>query len=253
MSDLYDHYEGTNNTITTNTRHDRVLRGPWWDRRRVESYDQLQHWMHVGGDEVDLQCWTNSEKVQEWMREHNMSNVQELLVHFEKDLLNYVIHDIKKRPMVWQEIFDSGVALPSSTIIDIWKVWEYQTTRTSATAAGFDVVQSACWYLDYLHVDWDEFYDCDPSDFEGTYEQRFVRVLGGHAAMWAENIDSTNFMMRVWPRTSAMAERLWTSRQNSQAVQNRYDRMNRFRCLIIRQLHVPVSPTGPGTCEGVVR
>ena len=34
-------------------------------------------------------------------------------------------------------------------------------------------------------------------------------VIGGKANAWGEHIDTSNFMARVWPRTSVIAERLW--------------------------------------------
>lgn len=37
------------------------------------------------------------------------------------------------------------------------------------------------------------------------------QVFGAEAAIWSESIDSMTIDMRIWPRTSALAERLWTN------------------------------------------
>lgn len=37
-------------------------------------------------------------------------------------------------------------------------------------------------------------------------------MLGGEACMWSESADRNNFDSFVWPRTSAVAERLWVNR-----------------------------------------
>ena len=58
----------------------------------------------------------------------------------------------------------------------------------------------------------------------------------------------SNFISRVWPRASAVAERLWTGDVIiGGARESISSRIHRFRCLMV-QLGFAAGPTGPGVC-----
>ena len=56
-----------------------------------------------------------------------------------------------------------------------------------------------------------------------TSDQK-ARVLGGEATMWTDIMSDENMDNRVWPRTAAIAERLW-SPQQVQDVNSMYQRL----------------------------
>jgi hexosaminidase len=196
--------------------------------------------IHVGGDEVSLECWKNSSSIQLWMKQHGMHNETQLFDYFQTKLLNIVA----RTKIVWQEVFNLGLTLPRDTIVDVWKGYDNMTIQ-EATLAGYRVIVSGCWYLDHLGDDWDDFHKCIPRNFTGTPHQKSL-VLGGHASMWGERVDSTNFMQRVWPRASAAAERLWNS--NITAEDTFQTRLATFRCHMVAR-GIPASPILPGICN----
>lgn len=206
--------------------------------------------LRVAARAVSLACWENSTDIQDWMQAHNITTELELLQYFELDLVSTVIDALGKRPVVWQDLFDSGVELPPTVILDVWKDWTASGTMFNATAASYDVVFSACWYLDHLNEDWWSFYECNPRGYNLSAVQQ-ARVLGGHASMWGERVDETDFFERVWPRTSATAEILWSgSPQNMTDISYSLvrGRLERFRCSMIDQFSIPASPIAPGYC-----
>ena len=206
-------------------------------------------WIHIGGDEVYLECWKDNPDIQKWKKLRNMTRDEEVLQYFETKLLSYINAKIGKRPIAWQELFDSGLNIPQNVVVDVWKEWMYNGTMSNATAQGFTVLVSYCWYLDHLNEDIDHFYNCDPTNFPGNNAQKKL-VAGGHASMWGERVDENDFFPRVWPRTSAVAERLWTG--NSESAKSSYvERLDHFRCHMLDR-GIPVAPLHPGTCYSPV-
>ena len=62
---------------------------------------------------------------------------------------------------MWQEIFDNGLKIKKDTVVDVWKGgWQkgtgWETEMAKVTAAGYDVILSAPWYLNDISYgrDW---------------------------------------------------------------------------------------------------
>jgi len=191
--------------------------------------------VHVGGDEVSLSCWSNSDSIAQWMKEHNMTDPVELYEYFETRLLR-IVDQFGKTPIVWQEVFNENLTLTPNTIVDVWKGFDLPTIE-EASRQNFSMVLSGCWYLDHLDQSWMKFYECDPRNFSGHLDL----MLGGHASMWAEHVDSSNFVSRVWPRASAAAERLWRGNLKTAQV-NIEERIHKFRCRMVQQ-GIAAAPT----------
>uniref|UniRef100_A0A2K5QK04 Beta-hexosaminidase subunit beta n=1 Tax=Cebus imitator TaxID=2715852 RepID=A0A2K5QK04_CEBIM len=72
----------------------------------------------------------------------------------------------------------------------------------------------------------------EPPDFGGTQEQKEL-VIDGEACLWGEYVDATNLTPRLWPRASAVGERLWSSK-DVRNTDDAYDRLTRHRCRMVK-------------------
>lgn len=126
--------------------------------------------------------------------------------------------------------------------------WKEELQRI--TKAGYDVILSAPWYLNlgcYASQDWRQYYAADPHDWAGSTEQK-DHVLGGEACAWGEFIDAVNSINRVWPRAAAVAERLWSPPDATNADEAAA-RLADVRCRMLSR-GIAAQSMGPGFCPG---
>jgi hexosaminidase len=135
------------------------------------------------------------------------------------------------------------------TVVDVWKGGNWPTTMGKVTEAGFHSVLSAPFYLNYISygLDWVNYYNVEPTNFtcpSGSKSCDKSLVGGVEQCMWAEFVDSTNFLSRVWPRASAVAERGW-SPENTRDVSDAQKRIQEFRCKLLKR-GIPAEPISNG-------
>ncbi|VDL69304.1 unnamed protein product [Nippostrongylus brasiliensis] len=222
------------------------------------------NYMHFGGDEVDYdmqQCWANNPEVYARMNKMGFGSTSQLLNYYWNRLFNIID---KARPgtkkVVWQEVLDMDVPA-TDAIAHVWKgsnIDEVMNEMKTVTANGHKAILSSCWYLNYIKygADWGYldnsnmrlrglYYECDPTNFDGTDAQKAL-VLGGEAAMWGEFVDATNLIPRLWPRASAVAERLWS--QPMLTADQAWPRLHEFRCRMMNRGFPVEPPNNPDYC-----
>ncbi|XP_061656143.1 beta-hexosaminidase subunit beta isoform X1 [Phyllopteryx taeniolatus] len=206
-------------------------------------------YVHLGGDEVDFTCWKSNPDIQRFMEQQGFGkNYSELESLYIQRLLD-IVASTKKGCVIWQEVFDNGVKLKADTLIHVWKgtQQQYQNEMANVTAAGYRTLLSTPWYLNRIAYgqDWRDHYAADPQDFQGTEEQKKL-VIGGEACLWGEYVDATNLTPRLWPRASAVAERLWSAK-NVTDVNDAYDRLSSHRCRMVER-GIPAEPLFSSYC-----
>lgn len=211
--------------------------------------------IHLGGDEVDTSCWSNTPAVSKWLSGRNMTP-DDAYAYFLKRASDIAIAN-GRDPIQWSEVWDHfGNKLNNRTIVHVWKP---VTNVTAVVAAGYRVITNVgyvekSWYLDNLNVMWNKVYAYEPCD--GIPDDLCHKVLGGHGEMWGETVDMSDLEQTVWPRLAAIGERLWSPRNVTDPA-SALVRLEDFRCLLNqRGVHAaPVTnpiarsgPVGPGSC-----
>ncbi len=102
--------------------------------------------------------------------------------YFMQRLINGT-QDVTKKQMryiVWQEVIDNEVILPSDTVIHVWKDGSnFQSEMARVTEYGYRTLLSSPWYLNYINygVDWDRYYVVEPLSFKGTEVQKRLVIF----------------------------------------------------------------------------
>ena len=117
----------------------------------------------------------------------------------------------------WDEIAVSN--LSNSSVIQPWRG---QSSIMDAVYRGYRAVISHGFYLDHMLSA--EYHYNNDLKFDATFDKiKQRRILGGEACLWTEYINSNMVHSRLWPRTAAIAERLWSSKYDH--VECMYDRL----------------------------
>ncbi|XP_051975985.1 beta-hexosaminidase subunit beta isoform X2 [Xyrauchen texanus] len=205
-------------------------------------------YIHLGGDEVDFSCWKSNPDIQKFMKQQGFGTDYSKLESFYIQRLLDIVTATKKGYMVWQEVFDNGVKLKGDTVVEVWMSNNMEEELQNVTGAGFTTILSSPWYLDYINYgqDWQRYYKVEPLNFPGTDSQKKL-VIGGEACLWGEYVDATNLTPRLWPRASAVAERLWSDASVTD-LGNAYNRLSQHRCRMVKR-GIAAEPLFTGHCR----
>lgn len=175
-------------------------------------------YMHIGGDENNGVEWKNNPRIQAFMREHGLKNTEALQAYFNQRLLP-ILQKHGKKMIGWDEILTPG--LPKDVAVESWRGFQ---SLAAGAKQGYSGILAAGYYLD--HADPASTYyrvDPVPAGNDLTPEEA-ARILGGEACIWSEYVNARIIDARVWPRTAAIAERLWSP----QTVNNEDDMYRRL-------------------------
>jgi len=160
--------------------------------------------IHIGGDENNGIQWNANPRIQAFIREHGLRDNEGLHAYF-NTRIDAILAKVSRRLVGWDEIMNTD--LPRDCVIDSWRGSD---ALAAAAALGFDGILSNGYYIDLAYPASDHYLaDPIPAASPLTPVQR-AHVLGGEATMWAEWVTPETIDSRIWPRTAAIAERLWS-------------------------------------------
>jgi hexosaminidase len=176
-------------------------------------------YIHIGGDECYKGFWKKCDLCQKRMKDNGLKDENELQSYFIKRL-EKMLNEKGKKLMGWDEILEGGLA-PNATVMS----WRGMKGGITAAKANHHVVMSP---NDYAYLD---LYQGDPAIEPPTYSLLRLNtvysfepvpegvdstfILGGQGNLWSESVPTFRHAeYMLWPRSFALAEVLWTPRQD---------------------------------------
>jgi hexosaminidase len=185
-------------------------------------------YVHIGGDEVPKDRWSQCPKCQQRIKSEGLSNEQELQSYFIKRISAYLAS--KGRKVIgWDEILEGGLA-PGATV----QSWRSLQGAVEAARQGHDAISSPVSFT-YLSIDAEDLdirtaYSFEPVPEELT-DQKARHIIGGEACMWTEQAPQETIDSKLFPRLLALAEVFWSTGKNKnyddfdRRLQNYYDNL----------------------------
>jgi len=194
---------------------------------------------HMGGDEVNLNCWNSTDEVKQELRALGKQGTEEDLLalwkSFQDQAANKVYDAAGSRvPLIlWtNSLTEKGhvekFLSRDDYVIQVWTkgddpvIKELLDKNFRVIFSNYDALYFDCGYSSWVgegnnwcspYKGWQLVYDNSPRELyraQGGTPDKEHLILGGEAAMWSEQVDGAAVMHKLWPRASALAERLWS-------------------------------------------
>ncbi|MCL4133757.1 UNVERIFIED_CONTAM: hypothetical protein GTU68_037765 [Idotea baltica] len=191
---------------------------------------------HFGGDEVEVNCWNTSSEISDWMVRNGFGLKEQAYFQqwsvFQAKARDLLIKANKgKAPagIIWTSNLTAGEIVDKylnkdEYIIQIWTagtdpvIKQYLKKGYKVIFSNYDAL-----YLDCGVSSWtsEEGNWCSPyKGWQNIYDNNIVllaennyrkQILGAEGAAWSEQADENTIDAKLWPRGSALAERLWSN------------------------------------------
>ncbi len=162
-------------------------------------------YLHIGGDENNGKHWNANPAIQAFMKKNNIADNHALQAYFNRRILNILTKHGKKM-VGWDEILHPD--MPRTIMIQSWRGAKF---LVESARQGYQGILSNGYYIDLIQpASFHYLNDPIPPDSALTDAEQ-ARIMGGEATSWAELVTPETVDSRIWPRTAAIAERLWSA------------------------------------------
>jgi hexosaminidase len=161
-------------------------------------------YIHIGGDENEGKQWDANSEIQEFKEKNGFKTNHELQAYFNKRIQK-ILEKYGKKMIGWDEIFSED--LPKNIVIHSWRG---KDAMINAAKLGYSSILSNGYYIDLCQSIFDHYTNIPTTGTESLSSEERKHILGGEATMWAELVTEQNVDSRIWPRTAAIAEILWS-------------------------------------------
>jgi hexosaminidase len=190
---------------------------------------------HMGGDEVSVSCWNSSKELQSWMQNKGWGleekDFMKLWGYFQENALARFDKVSKSKTLIpiilWtsrltEEPFLTQYLDKDRYIIQIWTKGDDPKLETilnngyKVIVSNYDGLYLDCGFSAWVtegnnwcspYIGWQKVYSNKMSLIAPDH---LDQVMGAEAALWTEQVDEWALDSKLWPRVSALAERLWT-------------------------------------------
>jgi hexosaminidase len=170
------------------------------------------HYFHIGGDENEGKHWDENEEIAKFKNKHQLKNNHKLQTYF-NIRLEKILKKLGKKLMGWDEILTPN--MPTTAVIHSWRGENEGVANggslIEAAKKGYQTVLSNGYYIDRM-LSVEHHYSADPIGDIKLSKEELSKVLGGEATMWSELVTPQTIDSRIWPRTAAIAERFWSTK-----------------------------------------
>lgn len=159
-------------------------------------------YIHIGGDEANMQFWDSCAKCQKLMHDRQLKDPAGLQSFF-INKLSAMLRAKGKKMIGWEEIMQGGLA-PDAAVMS----WTSIDAGVKAARMGHGVIM-APWdhglYMDKSRIALSYGYDPLPSGVDPQF------IWGAEACLWTEDVPHVREVERMfWPRAMALAEVFWS-------------------------------------------
>jgi hexosaminidase len=201
-------------------------------------YTEIMHifpsrYLHIGGDEVDRSLWAKSDECKALMKKEGLKTPAELQSYFINNMEKFF--NSKGRKLIgWDEVLEGGIS--KTAIIMYWRSW-VPKAPSEAAKNGNKVIMTPGnpLYFDAIpdKNSLPNVYHFNPIP-KGLTDAEAANIIGAQANIWTEMIPTearADYM--YMPRMTALAEVLWTHRQDYDSYLRRlrsgYDRLDTLK------------------------